>query len=70
MAIEFLGGTRTGAGGQPLPFSPAVKAGPMPGSVRDLADPRFKDKACLANPLFGTTSMHAAALDASTPPSA
>ena len=29
MAIEFLGGTRTGAGGQPLPFSPAVKAGPF-----------------------------------------
>jgi reactive intermediate/imine deaminase len=27
MSIEFLGGTRTGAGGQPLPFSPAVKAG-------------------------------------------
>jgi iron(III) transport system substrate-binding protein len=41
---------------------PAVKGGPMPGSVRDLADPRFKGKACLANPLFGTTSMHAAAL--------
>ncbi len=29
MGIEFLGGTRTGAGGQPLPFSPAVKAGPF-----------------------------------------
>ena len=29
MAIEFLGGTRTGAGGQPLPFSPAVRAGPF-----------------------------------------
>src|SRR5262249_50831189 len=28
----------------------------------DLANPRFKGKACLANPLFGTTSMHAAAL--------
>ncbi|MFQ5734190.1 MAG: extracellular solute-binding protein [Planctomycetaceae bacterium] len=33
-----------------------------PQSVSDLADPRFKGKACLANPLFGTTSMHAAAL--------
>lgn len=33
-----------------------------PRSVRDLADPRFKGKTCLANPLFGTTSMHAAAL--------
>jgi len=29
MSIEFLGGTRTGAGGQSLPFSPAVKAGPF-----------------------------------------
>ena len=28
----------------------------------DLLDPRFKDQACIANPLFGTTSMHAAAL--------
>lgn len=33
-----------------------------PRSVRDLADARFKGKTCLANPLFGTTSMHAAAL--------
>ena len=29
MSVEFLGGTRTGAGGQPLPFSPAVQAGPF-----------------------------------------
>jgi len=29
MSVEFLGGTRTGAGGQSLPFSPAVKAGPF-----------------------------------------
>ena len=29
MSFQFLGGTRTGAGGQPLPFSPAVKAGPF-----------------------------------------
>ena len=29
MSVEFLGGNRTGAGGQPLPFSPAVKAGPF-----------------------------------------
>ena len=29
MSVEFLGGTRTGAGGQPLPFSSAVKAGPF-----------------------------------------
>ena len=29
MSVQFLGGIRTGAGGQPLPFSPAVKAGPF-----------------------------------------
>jgi iron(III) transport system substrate-binding protein len=39
-----------------------VPQGQEPKSVLDLADERFKDKACLANPLFGTTSMHAAAL--------
>jgi len=33
-----------------------------PTSIMDLLDPRFKGKACIANPLFGTTSMHAAAL--------
>ena len=29
MSVEFLGGTHTGAGGQPLPFSSAVRAGPF-----------------------------------------
>ncbi len=33
-----------------------------PSSIFDLIDPRFEGRACLANPLFGTTSMHAAAL--------
>ncbi len=33
-----------------------------PTSINDLANARFKGKACIANPLFGTTSMHAAAL--------
>lgn len=33
-----------------------------PTSIHDLADARFKGKACLANPLFGTSSMHSAAL--------
>lgn len=33
-----------------------------PDSIYDLLDPRFRGQACLANPLFGTTSMHAAAL--------
>jgi iron(III) transport system substrate-binding protein len=39
-----------------------VPAGQEPKSVRDLLDARFKAKVCIANPLFGTTSMHAAAL--------
>jgi iron(III) transport system substrate-binding protein len=39
-----------------------VPAGKEPQSVMDLLDSRFKGKACMANPLFGTTSMHAAAL--------
>jgi len=29
MSVEFLGGPRAGAGGQPLPFSPAARAGPF-----------------------------------------
>jgi len=33
-----------------------------PGSIFALLEPRFRGRACLANPLFGTTSMHAAAL--------
>lgn len=33
-----------------------------PDSVLDLVDPRFRGEACVANPLFGTTAMHAAAL--------
>ncbi len=39
-----------------------VPAGQEPQSVMDLLAPRFKNRACIANPLFGTTSMHAAAL--------
>jgi iron(III) transport system substrate-binding protein len=39
-----------------------VSEGQEPRSVLDLASPRFKGKASIANPLFGTTSMHAAAL--------
>jgi iron(III) transport system substrate-binding protein len=33
-----------------------------PVSIMDLVDARFAGRACIANPLFGTTSMHAAAL--------
>ena len=32
----------------------------MPRSVRELADPRWKGEAAIANPLFGTTTMHVA----------
>ncbi len=38
---------------------------PPPSSVRDLANPRFKGEAAIANPLFGTTTMHVAAWFAS-----
>jgi iron(III) transport system substrate-binding protein len=34
----------------------------MPKSIRDLADPKWKGKTAIANPLFGTTTMHVAAL--------
>ena len=38
-------------------------AGPSrPASIFDFTAPAFARRACLANPLFGTTSMHAAAL--------
>lgn len=33
-----------------------------PGGVRDLADPRFGNDAAIASPLFGTTTVHVAAL--------
>jgi len=39
-----------------------VPKGQEPKSIMDLLDKRFKDKGCIANPLFGTSSMHAAAL--------
>lgn len=39
-----------------------VSAGEMPKSVRDLANSRWKDQTAMANPLFGTTTMHVAAL--------
>jgi iron(III) transport system substrate-binding protein len=39
-----------------------VSADAIPRSLKSFLDPKWKGKACLANPLFGTTSMHAAAL--------
>jgi iron(III) transport system substrate-binding protein len=37
-------------------------AADTPRSLQAFLDPKWQGKACLANPLFGTTSMHAAAL--------
>lgn len=37
-------------------------AAPRPHSVLDLARPEFAPATCIANPLFGTTSLHAAVL--------
>ena len=39
-----------------------VKPDERPRSVRDLAAPRWKGQTAIANPLFGTTTMHVAAL--------
>lgn len=39
-----------------------VKADVMPRSINSFLDSKWRGKACLANPLLGTTSMHAAAL--------
>ncbi len=40
-----------------------VSAGQEPKSLNDFLDPKWRgSKVCLANPLFGTTSMHAVAL--------
>lgn len=39
-----------------------VAAGDEPKSISAFLDAKWKGKACIANPLFGTTSMHAAAL--------
>jgi iron(III) transport system substrate-binding protein len=39
-----------------------VAPGEMPRSIKDLADPRWKGQTAIANPLFGTTTMHIAAL--------
>jgi iron(III) transport system substrate-binding protein len=39
-----------------------VSADRMPRSVQDLADPQWRGRTAIANPLFGTTTMHVAAL--------
>jgi iron(III) transport system substrate-binding protein len=39
-----------------------VPPGELPRSIRDLANPRWRGQTTIANPLFGTTTMHVAAL--------
>lgn len=39
-----------------------IPAGSEPRSIMDLVDAQYQGRTCLANPLFGTTSMHAASL--------
>jgi iron(III) transport system substrate-binding protein len=39
-----------------------IGTGERPTSVKDLADPRWRGQTAIANPLYGTTTMHAAAL--------
>jgi len=39
-----------------------VKPGEEPQTVSDLANPRWRGRACIGNPLFGTTATHAAVL--------
>jgi iron(III) transport system substrate-binding protein len=41
---------------------PLFKTEPPPATVYDLADPRYKGKACIGNPLFGTTTLHCLAI--------
>ncbi len=41
---------------------PLFKTQPLPASVYDLANPRYKGKACIGNPLFGTTTLHCLAI--------
>lgn len=45
-----------------------VKPEDYPASVKDLANPKWKGQAAMANPLFGTTSTHVAALFATQGP--
>ena len=64
-AFKAQDGTWTGFAARArvlLVNSELVPAGEAPRSIRDLAKPRWKAKVAIANPLFGTTTMHVAAL--------
>ncbi len=41
---------------------PIFKTEPLPTSVYDLIDPRYKGLACIGHPLFGTTTVHCLAI--------
>jgi iron(III) transport system substrate-binding protein len=58
-------GTWTGFAARARVFlvnSQLVAEDEMPQSIQALADPRWRSRAAIANPLFGTTTMHVAAL--------
>jgi iron(III) transport system substrate-binding protein len=64
-AFRASDGTWTGFAGRVrvlLVNKNRVPSSAMPRSIRDLADPRWKGATAIANPLFGTTTMHVAAL--------
>jgi ABC-type Fe3+ transport system substrate-binding protein len=64
-AFKAADGTWTGGAARArllLVNETRVKPDDMPRSVRDLADPKWKGQTAIANPLFGTTTMHVAAL--------
>jgi iron(III) transport system substrate-binding protein len=64
-AFKSADGTWTGGAARArllLVNKARVSPGDMPRSVRDLADPRWRGQTAIANPLFGTTTMHVAAL--------
>ncbi len=53
----------TGFSARSRPFVAHSKLmGEKPKSIRDYTDPRFRGKGVIANPLFGTTTVYAAAL--------
>lgn len=64
-AFRAADGTWTGLAARARVFlvnRTKVGQGPAPRSLQDLLDPRWRGQAAIANPLFGTTTMHVAAL--------
>ncbi|HEX7898955.1 MAG TPA: extracellular solute-binding protein [Planctomycetota bacterium] len=53
--------TGFGARARVIVYAPARVPSP-PRSIRDLAKPEWRDRVAMANPMFGTTAAHAAAL--------